>query len=224
MAKSLLKWAAAALEKSSNQPVLPHAIIAVNESPNELPQCHWDTNYVTRWLLDRYRGIIHDNLNFEPYVQFWRRKGRRVDSLEGLLTMYYSSIIVINIPSIGRPNLISQQVEKLYEEIKMSCKTSRAAKQSVRMLFTADELHPYLVSAFDHFATNLDEPFDFVQFSFTNSPIPFDFGGSILKLAIKAMERQDNRVPMTDTFRELSYIIASCIMLDTARNRKIGMS
>jgi hypothetical protein len=224
VAKSLLKWAAAALEKSSNQPVLPHAIIALNECPNELPDWHWDTAYATTWLLDKYRGIIHDNLNFEPYVQFWRRKRRRIDSLEGLLMMYYSSVTVINIPSIGRPNLISHQIEKLYEEIKISCKKSRAAKQSVRMLFTADELHPYLVSAFDHFATNLDEAFDFVQFSFTNSPIPLDFAGSIVKLAIKAMNFLCDRVSMTDIFREMSYIIASCIMLDTARHRKIGMS
>jgi hypothetical protein len=204
--------------------VLPHAIIALNESPNELPHWHWHAEYATRWLLDKYHGIIHNNFNFEPYVQFWRRRGRRIDSLEGLLEMYYSSVTVIKIPSIGRPNLISQQIEKLYEEIKFSCKKSRAAKQSVRMLFTADELHPYLVSAFDHFATNLDEPFDFVQFSFTNSPIPLDFAGSIVKLAIKAMKFQRSRVSMTEIFRELSYIIASCIMLDTARHRKIGMS
>ena len=138
--------------------------------------------------------------------------------------MYYSSVTVINIPSIGRPNLISQQIEKLYEEIKISCQKSRAAKQSVRMLFTADELHPYLVSAFDHFATNLDEPFDFVHFSFTNSPIPLDFAGSIVKLAIKAMDLQRNKVSMTNIFQELSYIVASCIMLDTARHRKIGIS
>ena len=38
------------------------------------------------------------------------------------------------------------------------------------------------------FACDLDNPFDFVQASFTNSPIPQDFGGNILKLAINLME------------------------------------
>lgn len=221
MVKSLLKWAAAALERSSNQPVLPHAIIAHNQSPNELPADDWEINNATRELLNEYRGVIHDNFNFEPYIQFWRRRHRRIDSLEGLLRMYYSSITVINIPTIGRPNLITKQIEKLYDEIKVCCKKSRAAKQSVRMLFTADELHPYLVSAFDHFATNLDEPFDFVQFSFMNSPIPQDFAGSIVKLAM-AMNVRKKHASMINIFQELSFIVASCIMLDAARNRKIG--
>jgi hypothetical protein len=90
------------------------------------------------------------------------------------------------------------------------------------MLFTADELHPYLVSAFDHFATNLDEPFDFVKFSFTNSPIPMDFAGSIVKLAVTATNSRRN-VSVYDIFEELSYMVASSIMLDAARHRKIGM-
>ena len=207
---------------SSNQPVLPHAIIALNESPNELPDCHWEPEYATKWLLDKYSDIIHKDSDFEPYVQLWKKR-RSTNSLEELLGMYYSSVTVINIPIAGRPNLISKQIEKLYDEINLCCRKSRADRQSVRMLFTADELHPYLVSAFDHFATTLHEPFDFVRFSFTNSPIPLDFAGSIVQLAIKAMNVQSSRGSMTDNFRELSYMIASCIMLDTARHRKIGM-
>jgi hypothetical protein len=56
------------------------------------------------------------------------------------------------------------------------------------MLLDAEELQSYLQCAFDHFALTLERPFDFVVASFSNSPIPLDFGGNILKLAIKIMQ------------------------------------
>lgn len=84
------------------------------------------------------------------------------------------------------------------------------------MLLDADELQPYLQTAFDHFACNLDTPFDFVQASFSNSPIPLDFGGNILKLAINLMEVWKNTADGRTIFVELSYMVASCIMLDCA--------
>jgi hypothetical protein len=86
------------------------------------------------------------------------------------------------------------------------------------MLLDADELQPYLQFAFDHFACDLDTPFDFVQASFVNSPIPSDFGGNILKLAINMMDVWENVASGPILFTELSYMVASCIMLDSARH------
>jgi hypothetical protein len=40
--EKLVDWAAAALEKSSNQPVLPHAIIVLNASENSTQPDLWD--------------------------------------------------------------------------------------------------------------------------------------------------------------------------------------
>jgi hypothetical protein len=91
------------------------------------------------------------------------------------------------------------------------------------MLLDADELQPYLQTAFDHFASNLDTPFDFVQASFSNSPIPLDFGGNILKLAINLMEVWKNKADGSTIFVELSYMVASCIMLDSARHKIRGV-
>lgn len=52
------------------------------------------------------------------------------------------------------------------------------------MLLDVEDLHSYLEDAFNHFASMLDFPFDFIQASFQNSPISPDSGGSILKLAL----------------------------------------
>ena len=90
------------------------------------------------------------------------------------------------------------------------------------MLLDADELQPYLQFAFDHFSCHLDRPFDFVQASFIYNPIPSDFAGNILKLAVNMMEIWENKLDGEGIFRELSYMVASCIMLDSARSKTRG--
>lgn len=218
MFEKLVDWAAAALEKSSNQPVLPHAIIVLNASENSTDQHLWEPGVATKTLLESLSGTILKNEKFKKYATFWRERQRQVDTVEDLLLSYYSSIKVIRIPTHGRPNLISEQVTRLYHCIQDNCTTARLRKGKLRMLLDADELQPYLQFAFDHFACDLDTPFDFVQASFVNSPIPSDFGGNILKLAINLMEVWRNVASGLLIFRELSYMIASCIMLDSARN------
>ena len=90
------------------------------------------------------------------------------------------------------------------------------------MLLDTDELQPYLQFTFDHFACDLDSPFNFIQASFINSPIPFNFGGNILKLAINLMEVWENQIDGRILFTELSYMVASYIMLDSARSKIRG--
>lgn len=99
---------------------------------------------------------------------------------------------------------------------------ARDRKTELRMLLDAEELQSYLQCAFDHFAASLDRPFDFVQASFSNSPIPLDFGGNILKLAIRVMQVWRNKADAQQIFQELSYMVASCIMLDCARQKTRG--
>ena len=116
---------------------------------------------------------------------------------------------------------------KLYDEICEACQESRKKKQSLRMLFSTEEFHQYLQSAFDHFADNLHDPFDFVQTSLVNSPIPPDIGGNILKLAInimtvKAKRNSRKMLSADDIFYELSFLVPSCIMLDEERQSRCG--
>lgn len=85
------------------------------------------------------------------------------------------------------------------------------------MLANSDELNQYLQAAFDHFSQNLDTPFNFLEVAFKNSPIPRDFGGNILKLAVAVQEvqEQDDGPAL---FKMLSVMVASCIVLDCARH------
>lgn len=222
MFEKLVEWAAAALEKSSNQPVLPHSIIILNASENDIDPKGWDIGTATSDLFENLSKTVFQNATFKKCAQFWRERQRKIESVEQLLHSYYRSLRVVRIPTSGRPNLIHQQVQKLYQEITVACTSARKRKGELRMLLDADELQPYLQYAFDHFARDLDKPFDFVQASFTNSPIPLDFGGNILKLAINLMEAWKDTIDGPTIFTELSYMVASCIMLDSARSKIRG--
>ena len=222
MFEKLVNWAAAALEKSSNQPVLPHAIIVLNASENDIDPELWDVHTSTSRLFENLSRTVFRNATFKKYAQFWRERERSIETVEQLLHSYYRSVNVVRVPTSGRPSLIQSQVEKLYSYVTVACDIARERKAELRMLLDADELQPYLQYAFDHFACDLDSPFDFVQASFTNSPIPLDFGGNILKLAIILMEEWKNAADIQIIFTELSYMVASCIMLESARSKIRG--
>lgn len=92
------------------------------------------------------------------------------------------------------------------------------------MLFDVDDLQSYMSCAVDHFATTLEEPFDFVRASVFNSPIPSNFAGNILKLAINIMQNfREETVDVQRLFGWLALMVASCIMLDVIRNKKGGI-
>jgi hypothetical protein len=76
------------------------------------------------------------------------------------------------------------QVDKLYRGLLSASIAARGNKATLRVLLDVEDLQSYLEHAFSHYSGTLKYPFDFVQASFINSPIPQDFGGNILKLAI----------------------------------------
>ena len=118
---------------------------------------------------------------------------------------------------------MQEQVEKLYDGMISASIAARDRKQELRMLLDAEDFQSYLHSAFNHYAGTLHSPFDFVQASFAHSPIPPDFGGNILKLAIYIMDHWKDHANAADIFQQISYLVASCIMFDAARQKIKGI-
>jgi hypothetical protein len=87
------------------------------------------------------------------------------------------------------------------------------------MLSKAHELNTYFQCAFDHFASTLDEPFNFIAVLLLNNPIPNDFGGHVLQLAI-AIRSQNSSLRAASIFNSLISMVASSISLDCIRHRK----
>lgn len=95
--EQLLRWAAAALETSSNQPVLPHAIIVLNAYDNASDVSLWDVNNSTTDLMEKVQRAVYQNHSIGSFAEFWRRRGKSIESVETLLLSFYSSVRVVRV-------------------------------------------------------------------------------------------------------------------------------
>ncbi|RVX66081.1 hypothetical protein B0A52_10015 [Exophiala mesophila] len=221
--EQLVVWADAVIETASNQPVLPHAIIVLNASDNQNADL-WDVDASTTELLSSISLAVHENPRLKKLANKWISRGFDIDSVKSLLSAYYSSVRVVRIPEKSQPSLVHDQIQRLYEAISASAAGAQDEKHSKRVKLSAESLQPYLQAAFDHFCRDLNDPFDFIKASFADSGIPSDFSGNILKLAVNIMNKWQNKIDGALLFRELSFIVASCVMLDAVRNHNLGMA
>ena len=217
----MIRWAAASFEKSLGQPALPHIIIVLNATDLTIDPTQWDVKEATRKLLSDVESSIERIPALQDQLEKWRTKGRVIKTTKDLLECYYSSVTVVRIPAKGRYMLIDEQVEKLHTEIVVKCCQSHYFKKKVRMLSMSEDLQLYLQLAFDHFAQKLDSPFDFVKVALQINPIPSDFRGNIVKLAVAIRDCRDSW-KLAEIFEHLSLMVASCIMLDIHRHRRLG--
>lgn len=219
--EQLIVWADAVIETASNQPVLPHAIIVLNASDNQDVNL-WKVDASTTALLDEINLAVDKNPRLKELAQKWNERGFYINSIHSLLLAYYTSVRVIRIPEKSQPSLIHDQIKILYNEIGYSVTESHSAKHRKRLKLNAEQLQPYLQQAFDHYCRDLHNPFDFIKASFADSGIPSDFCGNTLKLAVNIMNHWVGRIDGALIFREMSFIVASCVMLDAVRNHKLG--
>ena len=221
MLPKLIRWAAVSFEKSLGQPALPHIIIVLNATDLTINPTQWDVKEATRKLLSNVESSIERIPALQDQLERWRTKGRPIKTTKDLLECYYTSVTFVRIPTKGRYMLIDEQVEKLHSEIVVKCCQSHYHKKQVRMLSTSEDLQIYLQLAFDHFAQNLNIPFDFVKVALQINPIPSDFSGNVVRLAV-AIKDYRGSCRVAEIFEHLSLMVASCIMLDIHRHRRLG--
>ena len=206
-----------------NQPALPHAIIALNFTDLSIDESQWDPQSATDKLMADFESVVNRVDKFRELAGHWISLGRPIRSIKDLLHCYYSSVTVVKIPVKGRYGKMMEQVGKLRNEIVSRCKDAHDTKKEARMLSNSDDLQIYLIAAFDHFSRKLDAPFNFVEVAFKNHPIPRNFSGNMLQLAIALKNHPDINLTGKRMFEELGYMFASCIRLDIARQRLLGM-
>ncbi len=221
MLQKLIAWASESYEKSLGQPALPHVIIVINATDLAIDASQWDVTEATRKFLSDVETSIERIPALQAQLAFWRAEARSIKTTKDLLECYYSSITVVRIPAKGRYMLMDEQVAKLHTEIVVKCSQSHYTKKKVHMLSNSEDLQLYLQLAFDHFSQNLDDPFNFVKVALKINPIPSDFSGNILKLAV-AIKDHHQTWTLIKIFEHLSLMVASCIMLDIDRHRRLG--
>ena len=218
--QNLIEWAYSSIDKSINQPSLPHIIIVLNATENSVDDDQWDLQFATHRLLDEYKDSIRQVPRLQSIVASLRTIGKNISSTKELLEYYYSSITVVRIPTKGRYMKIDQQIGKLHDVIQDKCLLSFSHKRSVRMLLNADRLQQYLTSAYDHFSRHLDEPFDFVKEALRHNPLPQDFRGHILNVMLSIYHDTDGLQRSRPTKQLLSLLsrpMASWVMLASAK-------
>ncbi|KAI2635875.1 FabD/lysophospholipase-like protein [Hypomontagnella submonticulosa] len=219
----LIRWGAASIDKSLNQPVLPHAIIVFNATDVNVDEKEWDVTKATQMLMTDIRDAIIREPVLQDYA--WRRRGKTITSTKELLECYYASISVVRIPYKGSYMLMNDQVGKLSDLLNDRCKTSYLRKKQVRMLANTEKLQFYLQAAYDHFTKDLNTPFDFVKETLRHSPISRNFEGNILNLALAIRDKSTDALLRGDAeqiFRVIGPMIASCVMLDAVRQNLPG--
>ncbi|KAI1119643.1 hypothetical protein F5Y14DRAFT_396046 [Nemania sp. NC0429] len=220
----LIQWGAASLDTSLNQPVLPHAIIAINAT-DKLDAAEWEIETSTERLMTAIEGAIYHEPGLQEYVQTWNKIGKTITDTKQLLECYYSSITVIRIPTRSSYTRMDIQAERLFNLIKTRCTESQDTKRRTRFLADAERMQEYLQSAFDQFTRDLDAPFDFVKASLRRNPVPRNFEGNILRLAMSIKENSEQKSlenNAREVFRRLAPMVASCIMFDAARLNLMG--
>jgi hypothetical protein len=219
----MLKWAYSSIEGVVGQPVKPHVIIVSNFTDPGIHHGGWDIKTATQSLFDTYATAIHDNDDVKKHAEYWEGVNRPVKSTKDLLLCYYSSVDVVRIPQKGRYGLVNDQIAKLHECIKRRSLQARDNRKRLRVMFNTEEFQAALSMGFDHFSAGLDEPFDFVELSCRLNPIPKDFGGNILRLALAI--KDDPKFADSsgrEIFKNLGHMVASCVMLDYTRHHIKG--
>lgn len=218
----LVEWACSSIDKSVNQPNLPHIIIVLNATESE-QKC--DPTAATEQLLRDYHNCVNEVPQLKAIATSLKSIGKTISCTRDLLEFYYTSVTVIGIPTKGQYLAIDQQVGKLHHIIRQKCEDSFAHKRSVRMLLNAERLQQYVNSAYAHFSHRLDEPFDFIKEALRHNQVPKDFGGHILNVILSLYQDgsfADDLVRSGWLLRSLSHPIACCVMLAVARDSREG--
>ncbi|KAL9031078.1 MAG: hypothetical protein Q9196_000868 [Gyalolechia fulgens] len=206
---------------STNQSVLPHVIVVLNKSDDQLGEKDFDVDATTQKLLSDADQSLVVNASIQRHVRYWRSQGRDIRTARDLLACFYCTVNVVRIPRRGRWMLMDRQIKKLHELIASNCRGSHEGKLQARRDLNAEELGECLQSGLDHFTDDLDKPFDFLGFSWGLNPIAPGLGGNILRLALWVRDCAPYPRP-EEIFDYLSHMVASCIMLDFVRYRKRG--
>lgn len=188
----------------------------------------WTVDDATKSFFRDVEGITTSDHGLKELTKnFTTDDDRRVLSARELLECYYRSVRVIRIPAKSPDiyNLINTQILQLREEIVQVCQIADYEKRYKRRLANVDELQEYLQAGFDHFANDIDAPFDFRTVSARNKLIAHDFSDHILTLARTIHESTcRERLEPKMLFAGLCSLIASCILLDYVRNNLQGQS
>ncbi|KAI1264025.1 hypothetical protein F5Y18DRAFT_418041 [Xylariaceae sp. FL1019] len=218
--EKLLLWADSNYSASINLPSKPHAIIVLNKSSSETPGDQWSRHRATEEFFISMDPQVSKNKTFERYMKKWANND--VTNMQDLFECYYSSVNVIRIPDKSRYQLFHEQGIVLADAIRYHCDVAQRKKRDRKMLPDADQFQQYLSLAFDHFSETLDEPFDYIKASLKSRPPPKTLADNLHEFVLLLAQTTKREGQIKWLFDKITTLVASCVMLDSARKRLFG--
>lgn len=96
----MISWATKAIGTSSNQPILPHAIIVINASEHDNHPHFWDSKLNTADILESMSKVLDTNKKFSSCADSWRDRGKTINTLQDLVLCYYSLLRYGEVPQL----------------------------------------------------------------------------------------------------------------------------
>lgn len=220
--EKLLLWADSNYSASINLPSKPHALIVLNKSSSETPGDQWSRHRATEEFFKAMDPQLFKNKTFERYMKKWAKND--ITNMQELFECYYSSVNVVRIPDKSRYELFHEQGIVLADTIRYYSDASQRKKRDRKMLPDADQFQQYLSMAFDHFSETLDEPFDYIKASLKNRPPPKTLADNLQELVLLLAQTTKREGQIKWLFDKITTLVASYVMLDSARKRLFGES
>jgi len=166
----LLEWAQNSQKTAVNRVILPHLIVVLTLSPNELSD--WDPAKTTPVILHEHLSALETNTVIRKYWRMLNQlRNTTITTLGGLLEHCYSSVTFIRIPDAENQHLFSKQLRSLDSLIHEAADKAERTKTEAGCLLTPEIQRRMFTMAFDHYKDNLEKPFDFLESVFSVCPL-----------------------------------------------------
>jgi hypothetical protein len=218
----LLEWAQNSQKTAVNRITLPHLIVVLTLSPNELSD--WDPAETTSVILHEHLPALENNTVIRKYLRMVNQlRNTTITTLGGLLEHCYSSVTFIRIPDAENQHLFSKQLRLFDSLIREAAGKAERTKTEAGCFLTSEIQRRMFTMAFDHYKDNLEKPFDFLESVFSVSPL--DDSLSAIFFALLRTTRVAYRSAATEASgREfcsaVTPILCSTIALDSCRSNE----
>lgn len=209
----LVELATKSLDSSSNQELLPRAIIVLNTCDSPPSTGKWeDIEASTADFFAR----LDASLTEAPLVDHIARltsQSQHISTTVDLLKYYYSDILVIKIPRKEQVMSLYKQTRTLERQISMASHAAQEHHIRMQEQLNAKEVHALVQEALDHFVSRPGIPFIRTPLSYLREPISPDLTYHIATLAKSVAGRLVGGT-LVSGFEVLSVItsfVASCI-------------
>lgn len=213
----MFQWASSGHERTVNQRIRPALLIVINKFPSRSDPQWFDVDHATEKLLSH----LQLSGSFNDLREKWADRGKNIKTAQDLILCYYDSFRVVCVPDLTSPpaaTIVSQQLQSLYQEIRLASSRLRQKRIKVGMNLDVESFNTYVEHAFNRLTQDLKAPIDFYYLSSNDPVIPTRFSEHMTSVVVKMLgkskyARANDAGQEIDILNRMTPYLASCIAL-----------